>query len=489
MERQNHFYIQVAKEVFLILIGMMLCRLSRGYFLFPLIIYACGTALMGKTAIPWRILVFVLFTMNTSYGLIPKDTIAWALGLKVALVGISISLFFGSWRRKGLLKIPFDGMLMFLAAACFSLYDSWVPQISLLKIILFTVFILGIWRGCSNIHVDIAELMSLRVFFFALIGILVLGSIAVYPFPHISYATSFRYALREGASSADIKAMFDAMAGTTLFCGITNHSQSMAPMLAVSFSWLLCDTLFVERRFRWLHSIILLLILPLSFMTRSRVAFCTLALSIVVVYFYTKNKVKMEARLSQHLNRVMVGLVILFVVGAAILEVRNGTISRWVRKTDDVVGDSRSLSEALTSSRMGAVEMSMMEFRRNPIVGSGFQVAYYTKDNYDAAGRGLMLSASIEKGILFTMVLGETGIIGILAFAVFLVYFYVNCAIRRYYVTMTTFTTFLGTNLGEATFFSPSGCGGVQWLIVAVGGFVLDAIILTHERKVMALHT
>ena len=436
---------------------------------------------------PWQILSFIMFTMNTSHGLIPKETVAWPVGLKVALVGISFSLVVGSWRRKGSVRIPFEGMLFFLVSACFSLYDSWVPQVSFLKIILFSIFFFGIWRGTSNIQYNILELTTLRAFFFALVCILVLGSIAVYPLPHISFATSFRYALREGATAADIKAMYDAMMGKTLFCGIANHSQSLAPMLVVAFAWLLCDTLFVERRFRWLHSVLLLSILPLSFMTRSRVAFCSLLLVACFVCIYTKNKVQMNLRLARHLNGVMMGIVILSVVSAVALEIRNGTISRWMRKTDDVSGDARSLSEALTSSRMGAIEMSMMEFKRNPLVGSGFQVAYYTQDDFDAAGRGLMLSASVEKGVIFTMVLGETGVLGIVTFAFFLGYFYVKCAKKRYYMTMTTFTSFLATNLGEATFFSPSGCGGVQWLIIAVGGFVLDVTILSRERNAMAI--
>ena len=42
------------------------------------------------------------------------------------------------------------------------------------------------------------------------------------------------------------------------------------------------------------------------------------------------------------------------------------------------------------------------------------------------------------------------------------------------YVTASLFTVLLATNMGEATFFSPGGAGGLLWTISIIGGYCID---------------
>ena len=72
------------------------------------------------------------------------------------------------------------------------------------------------------------------------------------------------------------------------------------------------------------------------------------------------------------------------------------------------------------------------------------------------------------------MVLGETGILGSITFVIFLIVFFVTCHQRHYTATLTLFAVYLSTNMAEATFFAPAGGGGVQWILMVVGGFVID---------------
>ena len=171
------------------------------------------------------------------------------------------------------------------------------------------------------------------------------------------------------------------------------------------------------------------------------------------------------------------GVVIL----AVIAQIRGGILSEWIRKTSDVEADKRTLSEALTASRKGLMEYSLYEFRRSPFVGSGFQVAEYTQD-YIQGTKGLVISASVEKGVLPVMVLGETGILGSVLFLLFIFTFYGICARHQYYITISMFSVFLMTNMGEATFFSPGGTGGILWMICVVGGFSLDTFLLYRQN-------
>ena len=79
------------------------------------------------------------------------------------------------------------------------------------------------------------------------------------------------------------------------------------------------------------------------------------------------------------------------------------------------------------------------------------------------------------------MILGETGIMGCIFFGVFLVSFYAVCKKRRLHVTAALFTVLLASNMGEATFFSPGGMGGVLWSVSVIGGYCIDTL-LDHQR-------
>ena len=267
----------------------------------------------------------------------------------------------------------------------------------------------------------------------------------------------------------------------TLFCGVTNHSQALATYIAMITGFVLSDMLFLERRFRVLHMLLIILTIPLCYMTRSRVGFVSLASAFIVLSFYTTRKIALPPTVKRHLsNGVWLGLLLLLLT-AVLVQIKGGKMSQWLRKTTDAEGDRRSLSEALTSSRLGLIDYSLYEFRRSPLLGMGFQVAEYTPERV-AQNKGLIISSPIEKGVTVIMVLGETGIIGEFFFLLFLVSFYGICSRRKYYVTLSLFTIFLVTNVAESTFFSPGGGGGFAWMMSAVGGFTIDTYLLYRRQ-------
>ena len=130
--------------------------------------------------------------------------------------------------------------------------------------------------------------------------------------------------------------------------------------------------------------------------------------------------------------------------------------------------------------------MGMADFRMNPAFGMGFQVAWYTPERV-AKTKGLALSSPIEKGVMPVMILGETGLIGAATFLLFLIAFYVGCSNRRLYITLALFAVLLAVNMGEATFFSPGGPGGTQWMYCIVGGYLLDISLKNMQRGNMSL--
>ena len=49
-------------------------------------------------------------------------------------------------------------------------------------------------------------------------------------------------------------------------------------------------------------------------------------------------------------------------------------------------------------------------------------------------------------------------------------------------MTITLFTVFLVSNMGEATLFSPGGIGGILWMMGVVGGFTIDTYLLFQRQ-------
>ena len=177
----------------------------------------------------------------------------------------------------------------------------------------------------------------------------------------------------------------------------------------------------------------------------------------------------------------VVACVILVGLGIAFLQVIDGGFSKYLRKDTLNSGQNYSLSEAMTASRMGVVGSSLNDFKKNPMFGMGFQTAEIHP--YLLKARMISIfSAPIEKGVLPTMILGETGVVGAGVFLCWLMSFSFICMRRNYVCTLCLMGVLLATNLGEATFFSPGGVGGILWIVTVVGGYLCDLQIIARRN-------
>ena len=478
----NKFYVQAIKTLALIIVVLALCRFTKGGWFSAVIVLAGMWAAFQKQyglAICCYVLIPLIVVLHPA--LLPKAGLTMSI-LRFGALMIGLSLVVGAARRSGKHRMPFGGIIPFLLVAFVSSSGGYAPKISYLKIANYFIFLLGLWLGTQNLQNRPKDVFLIRTMFFAMMLFLVFGSLALIPFPGISYSTGLYYAIREGGVeyAEEVFRNIQETGGTTLFGGVTWHSQTLAPVLALAFAWILCDMLFIEKRLRFGHLVLLGLILPMMYMTRSRTAFVAATAGFVLVYFYGLTKVKISPRVKQHVGMGLVVMSIIVVFVAGIAQFRNETISRWLRKGQEGADDTRSLVEAMTSSRMGLVEESIRDFKQNPLFGMGFQVAWYN-ESLEKSGK-LVLSAPIEKGVLPTMVLGETGIVGTICFVIFLVSFYVTASSRKLFTTVTLFGVLLACNMGEATFFSPGGQGGLLWILAVVGGFTIDTVLL-YERN------
>ena len=460
----------------------LLCMVTQSYILFVVFAIGLVAALSRKVSLAWSCWTILTMAVTLSNVVVPKSGMALGLLLRVGplLIAFATVLVARSGVRD---KLPIGLLLLYLISQVVSSMNGLVPQVSFLKLFQFFAFFFGLWLGTGTLAGNSEELHRMRVFFLSLILVLVVGSIIAYPFPAVSYSTSLRAAALEGAEYAAY--VYESMrqsGGLMLFSGITDHSQTLAPFLSIMIIYVTSDMIFIERKVAPLQTAMVVAMLVMLFMTRSRTGLFAVAISGFVMVSYTLKKVNLPRVVRKKLWSVMMFGGILLLLLMAVMEIRTQTFSKWLRKTNDVQADTRSMNEAITQTRQGTIDNCMYEFHQNRLMGIGFQVSMHVKDWYDRSS-GLILSAPVEKGLLPLMVLGEGGIVGATLFYVFVIGFISGCVKKKYYVSLLLFIAFFGTNIGEASFFSPGGPGGVMWAFFALGGFTTDQLIKISNRE------
>lgn len=490
MNPSSSFIKSIAKELALLLATILLVRFTSGLFAFVVVLWGVCAAVKGSVGRTFASLITLTLLVLLNPFLLPAKGGAFSIATRGGTLGIGLCAIITSANRRGKYRLPLSLLWVYLFIAAISSATGWYPEISYMKLLQFSAFLLTIVIGTQNIQKKPQDINLLRSYFGAVSLFIVIGSIVMWPFPQWS---SLGALMKMRDTMGDLGAVEDLVTSDlymdhSLLCGVLYHSQALAAVCSCIFAWLLCDMVFCEKKIDGWRSLLIGLCLVVLYLTRSRTGLLAMIVGIVGASYMVMPRLRLPQKLRGRVKGMLWGGIALGMCVASIAEIKDDAISRWIRKRGDVSADNRSTVEALTSSRMGLIDKSMYDFKLNPILGMGFQVEErhrYSIKGY--SGSGLILSASIEKGVLPVMVIGETGVIGGVAFAVFLFVFYTSCFRMRLTITALLFTVFLATNMGEATFFSPGGPGGVEWMICCVGGFVLDLKIKSNATPRLML--
>ena len=470
---------QVFRQLLVICGVILLSRITKNWGFIFVSLYGVACCIDRKIGEALVIFLLLSFLPMVNPFIMPRYG-QFAMIARLASLLMSFSLLASGVSRPGPHHLPLDILFVYLFVEVFFSLQGYAPLISELKIVNFAFLLIAISLGTRNLHRDPKAILTLRNTFLAIIAFVVYGSLLTLPFPHVAYLTSLRGAL----ANFGLDYAYSVAADRTglLFTGTSAHSQFLGPLSSCCLAWLLADMWLVERRWNPLHVLLLLPIPVIAYMTRARIALLTLVVALVANIFLCLPRADLSSKSKIRFYCVVFFTMSALLTAAIVSESRSHTMSRWIRKTNDVSADERSLGSALTESRQGAIAENMRDFRRNRLLGSGFQVSRSMQ-----AGRGRsssLFSAPIEKGLLPMMVLGESGLIGSAVFLLFLITFFSTCRMRHYTATATLFIVFLTTNMAEATFFSPSGGGGVFWSLLVVGGFTIDmAVVATRQSS------
>lgn len=465
----------------------VLCYFTKSYAAVPIALYCIWAAFQKRLGHVFVIILLLSFmVMLGPYVLIRDANFGKIVRLTVLLSTCALLVSSGS--LKGNERIPIQTIVFFLVAAFISSMNGWVPLLGYLKILNFALFIFGIFLITKDINVRHGDIFLIRAAVLAISLIWVYGSLAVLPFPGVAYYTSLRGVIAsEGIEFASNYYTSMEYEGMSLFTGITIHSQFLGPLLACLFGILTCDMLFVEKRLHPLHLAILAPMPIMLYMTRARIGVLAFVVFIFVAIFVAIPFARLDNNSRRRLQNLMILMTVIMIAIGVKFEIEHKSMSKLIRKTDDIAYDSRSLTRAATESRYGTIEECMRDFRMNPMFGMGFQMSE-THRFLQKEGKLSYFSAPIEKGLLPLMILGETGIVGAMVFLYFLCAFFSECKKRGYVVTSTMMLVFLATNMAEATFFSPGGGGGVFWLITVGAGFVVDMAVRSKERPMFGIN-
>ena len=473
---KNKFHRDVLKAFVVLCAILGLCRVTMGGAAVLVALVGASAVLMrkpGYAAVCYIMFPFFTIFNRTIVGISPVFLMTARLGnlFMIAVMILTGAGFAGRARE----KLPIGWLFAYCVVACISSIDGWMPMISYLKIAQFVLFLVGLLFITRMLQQSDEGLYQLRCVFMAMAIIFLWGSIFSRFIPSVGYSMTIQLMANYGIEMTGEEVV--ASEGMRLFNGLTFHSQALAPVVALTAAWVLCDMLLVERRFTVLHSAVLAAAPVLLYFSRSRGGLLDIVAVMLTAIFVcvprAKLAVAVKSRLMQLLILAAVGLVTIGIIG----QIRNQTLSKWLRKTDDVGGDTRSLKEAFTGSRQALVEYNLNDFKLNPLFGKGFQVMRGMEQAY----RAKMItwySAAVEKGVTPYVILGETGLVGTGVFLIFLCVFYGTCLKRRYLALLTLFTCVLVTNLADSSLFSPGGAGGFNWIISCVGGFSIDLMAI-----------
>lgn len=377
-------------------------------------------------------------------------------------------------KREARMTSPFWGILAYILWEFGISMQGFQPIVSYLKLVLF-VCIFFAMMGVA-VHVNVSSRVNAKILRSALLSFMIfmiIGSFLIIPIPSLSLM----------ANKGDIERML-AGESISLFCGFSSHSQALGPMLGIFGTFLFADLVFSIKKWDPLYVVMLLICPILIYKTSSRTGMGTFIAGMGFVSFCVLQARGMGTHWKNRVVSTLIVCSIAFV--AAILAVpslREGAMRYALKWTGDKDASKETLTmETVVKSRQSLIDVSVYNFKKNPILGNGFQVSEemaHTK--YGSISK--LLSAPIEKGVWIYAIPEEGGVVGMILFSGWLVFLFPTLIKRRAYVAAATFFTFAFANLGEFSFFSMSYVGGLYWSL-ALAASSLDVQRLKSDKEV-----
>lgn len=402
-----------------------------------------GYALSGRMQAIQAIALSWLFSMlNTS---IAQEASLSSIGRYAVLVAAAITMIIykrniiNSQKAKLLISIT---LVLGGFIAVHSLIFSAMPDVSLMKIISWTIAMTTLFAGWAGLEDNQRMILSKQLF--ALLVLVMLISLPMLALP-LGY-----------------------IPGSSLFKGVMGHSQALGLTMALLGTWATFQMLSTPKP-SWGIILLTPLCITLIIFSGARTA----AISLIIVIganlmmgtYFTRQPIKklLPGIKNRKIQSILFLLFLAIILAFPKLSDQSEAFLNKGQEINDI-----GLSQAYQLSRGALMDKMLENINKKPIEGIGFGIASYpdsmlvTRDPI----LGLPTSALIEKGVLPIAVVEEIGIIGFILFFIW-VWIVLKFCIFRGLTSIAIFMTTLVLNMGEYTFFSSGGMGLLTMILIA----------------------
>ncbi len=261
---------------------------------------------------------------------------------------------------------------------------------------------------------------------------------------------------------------------TNLLQGILDQPQALGAFLAPFSAAFVANWLWKAERSNSIGLAVMVVIVLCMVLTLSRTAAIAALLGTAMALIGGRSStIDAGGKVS---TRVLLLVAFCIIAGVGAELVGGGVsaaVSGFVLKRGET-----EVSDAFLASRGGGMISELQNFLRSPIVGNGFGV--YPDGQFPVPVvdfHGIPVSAPVEKGVLPSAVLEETGLLGFIAFS-YLIYSMIKPLWHR--VSPSVSALLFGClfiNLGEAILLSAGNIGLYTWLLI---GWCLR-VAMEHE--------
>lgn len=352
----------------------------------------------------------------------------------------SVRLYLGARRLSGsyLLLLAFA-----LVAALLSAMVSKAVDVSLMKVVSFFITSSALLIAAESLQA--VDALRLQRWFFSVALVMAVLAIATIPFPGIAF--------RKVAGSLQ---------------GMFSHPQTTGVFFAPFAAWFIAKIFLEQARAlpRWVFGVAFLfaaLIVASRARTAMLATFVAVGITLLTVLIRGKTGPTSRSR-----GQVIGFTVVMFVLSIVIL--LSGVLDEELKSIVLKGDDEESVSEAFESARGAGVSSQIDNFSDAPLTGWGFGVyreGVRGGEKNIKRFMGIPISASAEKGVVFTSVLEETGLFGGMLFYALLISIIARAAKANNPGVPAMATATIAVNFGEAIIFAAGGMGLFMWTLIA----------------------
>ena len=465
--RQDFSVVDIGVGTLLILLALFINKLGvAGNALFFSLIAVMA---IGPVKLAFEGFVLSVLALCTNQAIVLK-TVLWAYGRFAVLLGLSGRFLVVDQAATGygiLKETRYITLCMFCGAAAFtSLVANNRPEIALLKVFLFWFSLSGLWSAVNHLRLtktDVAPWML------KIVGAVCCLNVLSIP---LGIANNFR---DEGFTHGLYNLGF-------------YHSQTVGPACGMMTVYLVSIWLFTAYRNRWLCIPLGLVLVWSMYLSGSRTGLLTLAAGLGSLMAFTMvwqgapwQRIRLNISRSALVGASIAGVTLVLLGDLAAGGKLSTAATRFIAKGRSNV-ETFELKDVM-SSRQGLIDRSMANFWESPVIGNGFQMY----GDREATQNTTIMTSQVEKGFLPAAILEETGVFGTVFFVLFLASCLSQYVCDRNIPGISSFIALLAMNLGECSFFSFAGHGGLIWCFVAAADLLgVRTKVATHQAQAPA---